>query len=226
MIRRALLLLTAAWLTAPLFAQDRRVGEMTLTPEDSERMARSEFSPYAGRNFPTQVLWGDTHVHTANSLDARAFGVLLDPAQAYRFARGEEVTASGGIRVKLSRPLDWLVVADHSDAMGAMKQIIAGDSQLMRDPTVRDWNERLNAGGQAAFDATFEVIYAFTGIGDTPLPEVLLERRFVQSVWDEYTETAEAFNDPGTFTAVIGTNGPRPKVGTTFSSQGARSWNS
>ena len=204
MIRRALLLLTAAWLTTPLFAQDRRVGEMTLTPEDSERLARSEFSPYAGRNFPTQVLWGDTHVHTANSLDARAFGVLLDPEQAYRFARGEEVTASGGIRVKLSRPLDWLVVADHSDAMGAMKQIIAGDAQLMRDATVRDWNERLNAGGQKAFDATFEVIYAFTGIGDTPLPEVLLERRFVQSVWDEYTETAEAFNDPGTFTAVIG----------------------
>ncbi len=205
---RTALLLAALVFSGGALAQDNtsggQVGEMTMTQDDVGLFKADNFSPYAGRRFPTQVLWGDTHVHTSNSLDARAFGAILDPERAYRLARGEEVTTSHGLRVKLSRPLDWLVVSDHSDGMGAMNGIIAGNPTLMRDPTVRDWNKRLNKGGATAFEATFEVIYAFTGIGDTPLPSVVLDDRFVQTVWDENLETAEAFNDPGRFTAIIG----------------------
>ena len=72
------------------------------------------YSPYAGKNFPTRVLWGDTHLHTRLSLDARAFGATLGPEDAYRFACGEEITSSHGEQVKLSRPPDWLDVPDHS----------------------------------------------------------------------------------------------------------------
>ena len=205
---RTALLLAALVFSGGALAQDNtsggQVGEMSMTQDDVGLFKADNFSPYAGRRFPTQVLWGDTHVHTSNSLDARAFGAILDPERAYRLARGEEVTTSHGLRVKLSRPLDWLVVSDHSDGMGAMNGIIAGNPTLMRDPTVRDWNKRLNKGGATAFEATFEVIYAFTGIGDTPLPSVVLDDRFVQTVWDENLETAEAFNDPGRFTAIIG----------------------
>ena len=80
--------------------------------------AQKHYSPYAGRHFPTEVLWGDTHLHTGNSLDAGAFGARLLPGDAHRFARGEELTSSTGLKVKLSRPLDFLVVSDHSDNMG------------------------------------------------------------------------------------------------------------
>jgi len=59
------------------------------------------YSPYAGRNYPTRVLWGDTHLHTANSLDAAAFGNTLGPEEAYRFARGEEVLSATGQRVTI-----------------------------------------------------------------------------------------------------------------------------
>jgi len=53
-----------------------RVGEMTATPEEIRSGIKEKgYSPYAGRNYPTKVLWGDTHLHTSNSLDARAFGV-------------------------------------------------------------------------------------------------------------------------------------------------------
>ncbi len=76
------------------------------------------YSPYAGRNFPSRPFFGDTHLHTALSMDAGAAGARLDPSDAYRFARGEEVIASSGQPAKLSRPLDFLVVADHSDNMG------------------------------------------------------------------------------------------------------------
>lgn len=68
------------------------------------------YSPYAQRNFPSEVFWGDTHLHTGLSVDAGLFGARLGLDEAYRFARGEEVMASSGQPAKLGRPLDWLVI--------------------------------------------------------------------------------------------------------------------
>src|SRR5580692_12241542 len=54
------------------------------------------YSPYADRNFPERVYWGDTHLHTSFSIDAGAFGCRLTPHDAYRFAKGQQVMASSG----------------------------------------------------------------------------------------------------------------------------------
>ena len=137
---RVIQLLTSALavliLGSPVFAQQHQVGEMRLSDSDADRVFKKPgFSPFAGRQFPTQVYWGDTHLHTDNSLDARAFGVTVGPADAYRLARGEEILSTHGERVKLSRPLDFLVVSDHSDGMGAMKEIVAGNPDLLKDAT-------------------------------------------------------------------------------------------
>src|SRR5210317_1697410 len=153
------------------------------------------YSPYAGRNFPDKVLWGDTHLHTSLSLDARAFGVMLGPEEAYRLARGQEVTASHGERIKLSRPLDWLVVTDHSDAMGAMKEIVAGNPDLMRDPVLKDWHDRIIQGGDTALNATMEVIETFAGVTGKKIPEIIMDKDFVGSVWGRYLKTAEQYNE-------------------------------
>jgi len=88
---------------------------------------RDTYSPYASQAYATQVFWGDTHLHTALSVDATIFGATLGLEDAYRFARGEEVRASSGQRVKLSRPLDFLVVADHAEALGSMDELIKGN---------------------------------------------------------------------------------------------------
>ncbi len=168
---------------------------------DNVSAVKRLYSPYAGRAFPTRVYWGETHVHTSNSLDAVAFGVRLGPEEAFRFARGEEVTATHGERVKLSRPLDWLVVADHSDGIGAMLEIVAGNPALLKDPTVRDWHNRVNQGGDAALAATMDIINAFT---QGNLPEVLISKEFTQTIWDRYLKIAEKYNEPGRFTTVIG----------------------
>jgi hypothetical protein len=183
-------------------AYAQQVGEMTMDMKKGEEIYKKRgYSPYAGRNFPTQVYWGDTHLHTSNSLDARAFGTTLGPEEAYRLARGEEITATHGEKVKLSRPLDWLVVADHSDGMGAMNEIIKGNPDLMRDPTVKDWNERVNQGGKTALMATMDVINSFA-LGD--IPKILLDDDFSQTIWNRYVDVAEQYNDPGTFTTIIG----------------------
>jgi hypothetical protein len=65
------------------------------------------YSPYADRHFPERVYWGDTHLHTSFSMDAGAFGCRLPPRDAYRFAKGYEITASSGQPARLARPLDW-----------------------------------------------------------------------------------------------------------------------
>ncbi|MCZ6831212.1 MAG: DUF3604 domain-containing protein, partial [Gammaproteobacteria bacterium] len=44
------------------------------------------------------VYWGDTHLHTQYSTDAGMIGTTLRPEDAYRFAMGEEVTSSSGVR--------------------------------------------------------------------------------------------------------------------------------
>ena len=102
---------------APATAQ-QQAAQTDIGTFDKETTAKlfpvkRPYSPYAGRNFPTRPFFGDTHLHTSFSFDAGAFGARLSPSDAYRFARGEEVTASSGQPAKLSRALDFLVVADN-----------------------------------------------------------------------------------------------------------------
>ena len=175
-------------------------------PPDKQTLADvytgKSYSPYAGRGFPTQVYWGDTHLHTAMSFDAGAFGNRLGIAEAYRFARGEEITSSTGIPAKLSRPLDWLMVADHSDNMGFFPDLLAGKQHLLSDPMGREWYDRIQAG--EGVDVALEIIGLFS---QGKFPESLMyspDTMPYKTAWQETIKTAEEFNDPGKFTAFIG----------------------
>jgi len=164
------------------------------------------YSPYANRDFPTNVYWGDTHVHTGLSLDAGLFGNILGHEDAYRLARGEQITASSGIDVKLSRPLDWLVVADHSDMMGIATDIQKGAPNILEDPKGKEWHEGFKKGGAEAGKAAFDLIQNFAQM---TLPEKLVSdyspgSKVYDKLWRDITKTADRFNEPGRFTALIG----------------------
>lgn len=103
--------------SAQEYATEQADTEVVLAPD--------AFSPYAGRNFPQAPLWGDSHLHTMVSVDAGTM-TRLSQEDAYRFARGEEVTTTHGLRAKLSRPLDWLVISDHAEMYGLMSQLLSG----------------------------------------------------------------------------------------------------
>ena len=165
---------------------------------------QDHFSPYAGRNFPTNVYWGDTHVHTGMSMDAGAFGARLMPEDAYRFARGEELTSSTGQLVRLDRPLDFLVVADHSDNMGFFPKLYAGDRDMLGDPTGRRWYNMVQAGGQEGVQVAVEVIQAFSNNTFPPALASMPGTAAFKSAWDVAIDAAEKYNDPGHFTAFIG----------------------
>jgi len=165
---------------------------------------RSTYSPYAGRNFPSRVFWGDTHLHTAFSIDAGAFGNRLGLDQAYQFARGDQVITSTGLKARLSRPLDFLVIADHSDAMGFFPDLFAGATHILSDPLGRDWYDRIQAG-----DGVNVAIEIITMASQGNLPDVIMENygpdaKAYRGAWQATVDAAEAYNDPGHFTAFIG----------------------
>ncbi len=164
------------------------------------------YSPYAQRRFPSRPLWGDTHLHTGLSVDAGLFGARLGLDEAYRFARGEEVTASSGQPARLSRPLDWLVIADHSDAMGFFTDLAAGRPKILKFDQAKPWYDGLQAGGEASTKAALDLITTFAQgkIDPAMLAEYSPGGRTYKSIWEKVVDAAERYNDPGRFTALIG----------------------
>ncbi|MHC4622017.1 MAG: DUF3604 domain-containing protein, partial [Planctomycetota bacterium] len=159
-------------------------GPVSETEKDLVKKAFSGkgYSPYAGRGYPTQVYWGDTHLHTSYSVDAAAFGVKLGPEEAYRFARGEELVSATGQRVKLSRPLDFL--------------------ELMANEDCRRWYGMVHEGGEASVKAALEIIDSYSK-GTFPI-ELMKDEKAMRSAWDDVVDAAEKYNDAGRFTAFIG----------------------
>jgi hypothetical protein len=192
----------ALCLALPAFAADQSdIGQADKAELQKVHPSKPGYSPYAGRNFPTMPLFGDTHLHTAYSMDAGAFGARLGPRDAYRFARGEEITSNTGQPVKLSRPLDFLVVADHSDGMGFFPQLMGGDPGLLATPQGRKWYDQIK-GGQGA-DAAIDIITSF-GRNQMPKGFPTPGTSAYRNAWQETIKAAEAYNEPGRFTAFIG----------------------
>ena len=193
----ALCLVTSLAVFAPNSALAQ---EYSTAQKDTEVvLAPDEFSPYAGRNFPQRPLWGDSHLHTMVSVDAGTM-TRLTQEQAFRFARGEEVTTTHGLRAKLSRPLDWLVVSDHAEMYGLMPQLLAGDAEVLATEQGKAWYEALTSGDpRIAFDTAMEIVASLSG--DAPPID---NPKAIKHAWEEYTALAEHYNQPGVFSTIIG----------------------
>lgn len=154
---------------------------------------------------PQQVLWGDTHLHTDNSIDAFGFGTRLGPEAALQFARGDEVTATMGMKAKLSRPLDFLVIADHSDGLGATRRLYDAPRIAIRDETLLRWHDMMHESPQQSQRAIGELIDA---AANRTLPPALRDRenqeQATRNIWTSHLETIDRYYEPGTFTPIAG----------------------
>jgi len=113
------------------------VGVAQDAPGPSSRTV--QYSPYLAEDYPNRVFFGDTHLHTAYSADAGMVGCTLGPDDAYRFAKGEQVTSSQGLPARLQRPLDFLVVSDHAENLG-LAVALAEDSPVLNE---NDWGRQI-----------------------------------------------------------------------------------
>jgi hypothetical protein len=164
------------------------------------------YSPYPAKTFPSRVYFGDTHLHTAYSADAGMAGAIVGPEEAYRFARGEEIKSNTGLPVKLARPLDFLVIADHAENLGLAPMIAASDPGLLQS----EWGKKVHdlvKGGKGT-DAFNMWAAAMQSLKD---PFKGQEKTMAAPAWKQITAAAEKYNEPGRFTAFIGyewTSGP------------------
>jgi hypothetical protein len=200
--KRITVALCLVLLGAPL----ARAGGLPPPPDPEAVLSKSytgtSYSPYADRGFGIMPLWGDTHLHTDMSMDAGAFGDRLGLDAAYQFARGDQVVSSTGIAARLSRPLDFLVVADHSDNMGFFPDMLGGARHVLQDPTGRDWYDRIQSGNGVA--VALELIGLFSQGQFPPSLVYTPDSLAYKSAWAKTIDAAERYNDPGTFTAFIG----------------------
>ena len=157
------------------------------------------YSGSVGQNYPKEVFFGDTHLHTRNSADAWSMGNLnLTPGDAYRFAQGSPVLAHNGMQVQLRRPLDFLVVSDHAEYLGAFYRFNVNDSLITKTDVGRQWQTYVEEGDLAKFFGAF-VNSMRNKEEDPALPAAVR-----QTVWSGVAKTADRHNKPGVFTAFSG----------------------
>jgi len=170
-------------------------------PEDMPEPPKI-FSPYVERtaadsNLAEGVYWGDTHLHTSYSTDAGMFGNTLGPEEAFRFARGEEVLTSHGIRARLIRPLDFLVVADHAENLGLAPFIAESNPELLKNEWGRMVHDLVKSGNsREAFQTWITAVAANDDPIDSP--------RMTRTAWEREIDFADKYNEPGRFTSLIG----------------------
>jgi hypothetical protein len=167
-------------------------------PTKGGHIGEKEYSPYLDIGYPQRVFWGDTHLHTSYSTDAGMIGNRLGPEEAYRFARGEMVVSSTGVRARLQRPMDFLVVADHSENLGLAPMIAEKNPDLLRS----DFGKKISG---LVYAGKYGDAYTLWGEGMAARKDPLEgNEALTRTMWERITTAAEKFNERGKFTALIG----------------------
>ncbi len=179
----------------PAISMAEPAGE--LKPTDVTKT--KNYSPYAFRDFPDQVFFGDMHIHSNLSPDAGLLGTSLSAGDVYRAARGETVTSNTGQPFRLVRPLDFLVLTDHAEAMGLASMIRESNPVLLSSTRGREVWEGFQGGPESGMKA-FGTLLAYTEIGNDPFSDIDM----AGSIWPDFVKLADTINEPGVCTAMTG----------------------
>lgn len=165
----------------------------------------------------TELLWGDTHLHTSYSFDAYLnTNMTADPDTAYRYAKGLPVVNPGHRgRVQIDTPLDFLVVADHAVMLGGMRHIVdkgiptegMGLYDRGRAWLAQRWLRGVVADneGMSAFASFLPEPMSVEEAAATPLAAGIPGwRTMARTSWQETIAVTDSHNEPGTFTSFIG----------------------
>ena len=187
--------------TSPALASPYDAGKITKESFEAKKTGGDKvYSPYAGRDYPDQVLFGDMHFHTNLSFDAGLIGTSLDAHDGYKVARGEKVISNTGQPVQLIRPLDFLVITDHAEMMGLAPAIQESNPILLNDPWGKWVYERFNSGEEGRMEAFANIIDKGTVQGIKPFSS----NELTHLIWNDFIKIADQYNEPGRFTAMTG----------------------
>jgi hypothetical protein len=192
MLRLITVTVTALLVSSAAYAQDVLPEADTVTPP------KQEYSPFVGQFFPDKVLFGDTHLHTNWSTDAGMIGTTVTPDEAYRLAKGGTITSNLGWQVKLIRPLDFVLIADHAENLGLADLIRRSDPLLLANEQGRKWHDMVKAGDG------YEAFIDWINRSLSTSTDLINEPKMAEYMWEQVIENADKHNEPGKFTAMIG----------------------
>ena len=180
--------------TAVVFSTTSLAIDVHPVKEDVKAL-KKEYSPYVDDHFPNNVYFGDTHLHTSWSADIGMAGATLGREEAYRVSRGETITAHSGWKVKLIRPLDFLVLADHVENLGVADFIRRSDPIILANKNGKRWHDLTKSG--KGYEAFLEWVRS-------DKEDLIKEPRMVKSVWSKVVANADKYYQPGVFTTFHG----------------------
>ncbi|MDW3221621.1 MAG: DUF3604 domain-containing protein [Paracoccaceae bacterium] len=164
-------------------------------------LATLSLPAFAEQNPMRNAYFGETHMHTAMSLDAYIGGARLMPSDALSFARGNEVTMPNGIKKQLPRPLDFAAVTDHAEYLGEMYTAIFPDAEGHDQPQI----EALNTLDSVEERAQWFLKYVQIPNRTTPShTDFYTGPASTRSGWQVLIDATEEHNEPGEFSAFIG----------------------
>jgi hypothetical protein len=204
-----ILLVTLARRTASAQVEASIKAEVSASAPSLPAEVRPESQPRAGGepgrgsrqpNPLKNVYFGEQHIHTAASPDAFAVGTRGTWEDAYKYALGEEITFSTtGEKIKKSTPYDFVGLTDHSEYFGVMPRLINPNDPLSKT----DFAKKLQDPNADPHDPNSAINVILGSIlTSIPMPE-FVSPELLRSDWARYVETANKYNQPGVFTALI-----------------------
>ncbi len=154
-----------------------------------------------------QAFFGDLHVHTAYSFDARSRGMLSTPDDAYRFARGEPIGLGpfddAGVAARtaqLERPLDFAAVTDHAEWIGEVVLCTTPGSESYDSEGCQVFRGEKPVGGLIArLSGRDSPMLGVIGLGgrkrDVCGPDSVYCRDSLESAWRSIQRSAERWYD-------------------------------
>jgi hypothetical protein len=143
-----------------------------------------------------KAFFGETHVHTSWSFDAYIFGNhLTGPDDAYKYAKGQTIKHPMGYDIKITTPLDWMGVTDHSEYVGTVRLANEPGSAISKLPIAKELIVHTPADIQRIY-----LLLGTTMIEQKPIKE-LVSPEVAGSVWKQNNDFADKANEPGKFTA-------------------------
>lgn len=176
-------------------------AERTPSEEAPSRIASTAVEDAAPPHsaLPSDVFFGDLHVHSSWSLDAYAAGVEVGPRSAYAYARGEAIAHYSGDEIRLTGPpLDFLALTDHAEYLGLTIAASQPGHPLLEQPLIKSWLSKDPARKQRAWARIMKTYAEREGL------PALMDDSIIVPAWRALVQLANSENQPGRFTTFVG----------------------
>lgn len=155
--------------------------------------------------------FGDLHIHTGLSADAKLFGTDNRPDHAYKFARGGAIPLHAinndnlPVEAVLARPLDFAAVTDHAEGLGGISLCTEPESPVYNTSDCKQVRSPAPSSSSEAFASKIMTSMKIVNVSDAVCgPDMQRCREAVSMPWEEIQQSAETWNSPCEFTTFVG----------------------